>query len=578
MDRETISVACGCGERLGFPVSRVGKPANCPACNRGILILGEVDADARVAHGALTIVSGPGAVGEQLCLVGTSVVEIGKLPGLGLRLNGKQVSRRHCRLVPVGTNWRIEDNNSTNGLFVNEERVIRHDLSHGDLVRVGDYELSYISAVRAGRDSAGLDDSSADDEGEIETYALGGNLGDLYALAEGGEVIAEPEPSHDGKDASVPEEDVICPSCERRMRPGTQICVDCGIEIKTGRSIITSQQTNLDDIYAGAEGVIGWASWLFPIGLYPIASEAFGLRKPYATRAIAIITILVSAWFLAYEWSGSPRMQTMKNLMLWPAEGELPARELAGWYAYTGYGDNDAFLEACYILEERDPELTENEIVVAAHQALRPDQQVVGRYRTSQLLTHAFLHGGPMHLIANLIFLLVFGSRVNALVGNTMTVLTYPVLAAIAGLAYLASIQGEPPTPMLGASGAIMGLAGMYFVFFPMHKVHMAAWARWGILVGFHLSLKMWSVRGFWVVLFYIAVDIFMTAQGVDDGTAHWAHIGGFGIGVAVGLILLLTRSVNGRGGDIVSALLGKTAWLLVGRPRQDGGFVQTLP
>ena len=133
-------------------------------------------------------------------------------------------------------------------------------------------------------------------------------------------------------------------------------------------------------------------------------------------------------------------------------------------------------------------------------------------------------------------------------------------------------------TPMVGASGAIMGLAGMYFVLFPVHKVHMAAWARWGLAFGFRLSLKMWAVRGFWVVLFYIAFDVVATAVGTESSTAHWAHLGGFIVGAVIALILLLARLLNARGGDIMSVILGRYAWALIGRPNRDLGFLQRLP
>ncbi len=97
-------------------------------------------------------------------------------------------------------------------------------------------------------------------------------------------------------------------------------------------------------------------------------------------------------------------------------------------------------------------------------------------------------------------------------------------------------------------------------------------------MFGLPLSFKMWSMRGFWVVLFYIAFDVFYTAIGVEDGTAHWAHLGRRGVGVAVGLVMLCTRMNNARGGDLISAILGRHAWSLVGRPNRGPGLLQRLP
>jgi membrane associated rhomboid family serine protease len=213
---------------------------------------------------------------------------------------------------------------------------------------------------------------------------------------------------------------------------------------------------------------------------------------------------------------------------------------------------------------------SDEEIILAAHNALPAEQQCVGHYRPSQLITHAFLHGGLLHLAGNLLFLLVLGSRVNALVGNVATVVLYPLLGAVAGLAHMRSVADGPLQPMVGASGAIMGLAGMYLVLLPIHKVHMAAWMRWGLIGGFRLHSTVFAVRGFWVVLFYIAFDVVFTVLAIKDTTAHWAHLGGFIAGAALALLLLVARVVNCRGGDIVSAILGPRAWLFISRPNRS--------
>ena len=165
---------------------------------------------------------------------------------------------------------------------------------------------------------------------------------------------------------------------------------------------------------------------------------------------------------------------------------------------------------------------------------------------------------------------MVFGSRVNALMGTVTTAVVYPILAVGAGIAHMMSVSDQSPSPMLGASGAIMGLAGMYFVFFPVHKVHVAAWWRWGLIGGFSLSLSIFERRGFWVVLFYIAFDVVFTLIGAEDGVAHWAHLGGFIVGAVLALLLMVVRLVNARGGDLISVILGRRAWAILGRPGRE--------
>lgn len=402
----------------------------------------------------------------------------------------------------------------------------------------------------------------------------------------------------------------VCPACGRNLLLRAKICVQCGINVETGRSMITKDDGRVDAAYVTAENVIRWLSWIDPIGFCPVASEAFGLYKPYVIRGFAVFTILISFWFFFYDWTGSPKMQSYKNLMLWCGEAEPTLDQISYYYEVTRYGDVDALNEKVVALaEENDQpedrvepenrgEIDErsesedlrvadvagvsidepvyyevpDELILRAYEGLPANQQCLGRYHGYQLLTNAFLHAGLFHLAGNLLFLFVFGSRVNALIGSIATLVLYPVLAIGASFIFYLSATDYPPTPALGASGAIMGLAGMYLVLFPVHKVHIATWLRWGLVGGFRLSMKIFGVRGYWVVLFYISFDIFWTLvenqTNIETGTAHWAHLGGFIMGVVLGMALLVSRLINARGGDLFSALLGRRAWALIGKPR----------
>ena len=77
----------------------------------------------------------------------------------------------------------------------------------------------------------------------------------------------------------------------------------------------------------------------------------------------------------------------------------------------------------------------------------------------------------------------------------------------------------------------------------------------------------MFPITGFWVLLFYLAFDGLLTLVHGRYTVGHWAQLGGFAGGMALGLLLLITRLVNARGGDLLSALLGRRAWPLVGKP-----------
>ena len=376
---------------------------------------------------------------------------------------------------------------------------------------------------------------------------------------------------------SVPAEATFnCPGCDQPLPLGTKICVNCGINVETGRSIVTSRRLDENLVYSNTERILRWVSWLLPFGFSPLASEAMGMRRPFTTWAVVLLTILVTFWFW---FSTSAQMNTRKDLMLWSGSAPLTAEHIKMNYQWTDWGDADA-LDAAIMRATDEAEASNSDridmdrIIVEAHDTLTPNQQFVGRFQSHQLLTHALLHGDIFHLAGNLIFLLILGARVNCLIGNIATVIVYPLLAvAAAGIQMLTSADTEPMA-MLGASGAIMGMAGMYLVLFPVNRMHMSAWFRWW----FYFRIKFWTMRGCWAVLAFIAFDVLYILIGMETGTAHWAHVGGFLVGVAVALGLLLGRVLDAGGGDLLSVVLGRHAWKLIGRPGTSDRVGLRLP
>jgi membrane associated rhomboid family serine protease len=138
-------------------------------------------------------------------------------------------------------------------------------------------------------------------------------------------------------------------------------------------------------------------------------------------------------------------------------------------------------------------------------------------------ITCMFLHGGISHLLGNMLFLWVFGRRVEDACGSGRYLIYYLLAGTTASL-MTALTQPRETIPGIGASGAIFGIVGAYFVLFPGGHIR----TLW-----FISFIPTWpKIRAFWFVLYYLliqippAIDSYM--NGVQYGTGYWAHLGGF--------------------------------------------------
>lgn len=70
-----------------------------------------------------------------------NVKTIGRAPRADFRVDAALVSRLHCRLAAGAGEIEAVDLKSTNGTYVNGERVDRGTLKAGDTLRIGAVEL-----------------------------------------------------------------------------------------------------------------------------------------------------------------------------------------------------------------------------------------------------------------------------------------------------------------------------------------------------------------------------------------------------------------------------------------------------
>jgi hypothetical protein len=92
---------------------------------------------------ALVVRSGGGRAGETFRPAGERTM-IGRSPDCDVFLDDVTVSRKHALLVREGRSFRIEDQGSLNGTFVNRKRIESSPIENGDELQIGKYRLTFL--------------------------------------------------------------------------------------------------------------------------------------------------------------------------------------------------------------------------------------------------------------------------------------------------------------------------------------------------------------------------------------------------------------------------------------------------
>ena len=77
----------------------------------------------------------------------TTGLSIGRSEREDVTLADASASRHHAEVIQRGGEHILRDPGSANGLYVNDERVSEHTLRHGDVVKIGDTELRFVSTI-----------------------------------------------------------------------------------------------------------------------------------------------------------------------------------------------------------------------------------------------------------------------------------------------------------------------------------------------------------------------------------------------------------------------------------------------
>ncbi|MDQ6624898.1 MAG: rhomboid family intramembrane serine protease [Verrucomicrobiota bacterium] len=151
--------------------------------------------------------------------------------------------------------------------------------------------------------------------------------------------------------------------------------------------------------------------------------------------------------------------------------------------------------------------------------ALEP-YAVLARGEYWRLLTATFLHFGALHLGVNLLALSFFGPTLEAIIGGARFAFSYLICGVFscAEVAAMWKFGHNRADQLVGASGAVMGIVG--------------AWA--GVLLRErHLAHNRAALRSILLIIVIQSAFDFLTPQ-----VSMAAHLGGFTLGVIVGLLV----------------------------------------
>ena len=210
--------------------------------------------------------------------------------------------------------------------------------------------------------------------------------------------------------------------------------------------------------------------------MFPVKIQGHTIRRPYLTFTLVIINVLVFLWEVILMWQNR-----------------------------LGYTFGDLAFNPCHIGTQPVWEL--------AVDAVRS----------------MFLHGSWTHLTGNMLFLWVFGGKVEEYYGRKWFLIFYFASGFAAHFAHAA--VNPPCAPTIGASGAISGVMAAFLLLYPGVRIKT-------VVVFFRFFFKSFNIPALYMLGYWFAIQLLygILALGPNasygGGVAFWAHIGGFAAGL----------------------------------------------
>ncbi len=158
------------------------------------------------------------------------------------------------------------------------------------------------------------------------------------------------------------------------------------------------------------------------------------------------------------------------------------------------------------------------------------------------IFTSMFIHGSILHLAGNMLFLWVFGRRLEESMGRPRFIAFY-LLSGIVAVYAQTLLDPDSTVPVIGASGAVAGVLGGYILLYPRARVLTLVFIVFFITF---IEVPAMIMLGLWFVLQLIpAVGQVATAELASEsgGVAYLAHLGGFLFGLATIKLFLMGKS-----------------------------------
>ena len=140
------------------------------------------------------------------------------------------------------------------------------------------------------------------------------------------------------------------------------------------------------------------------------------------------------------------------------------------------------------------------------------------------LISAMFMHGGPMHLLMNMLILILLGVPFEDRIGSRAFLRIY-LISGIIGSLVTGSISVWNETGLetinIGASGAVFGIMGGFALLYPRDEIPM--------LLG---PIFMHRVPVLLATLVFIGMETLYVGLGTEDGIGHGTHMASFIAGV----------------------------------------------